>query len=63
MIEIYFSEYYESCLKEEVLDYSILYLNSVERYRISEYYSNKIVAFQNYNNIIPSMYRIETRLG
>lgn len=55
MIETYFSEYYESCLKEEVLDYSILYLNSVERYKIDDYYSNKIVAYQNYNNIIPGL--------
>lgn len=55
IVESYFNDYYEKCLSENVLDYSILYLNSVERYRISEYYSNKIVAFQNYNNIIPGL--------
>jgi hypothetical protein len=56
IIESYFNEYYENCLKERILDYSILYLNSVERYKIDDYYSNKIIPYQNYNNIIPGLH-------
>ena len=56
LIESYFNEYYENCLTEETLEYSILYLNSVERYKIDDYYSNKIVAYQNYNKIIPGLH-------
>lgn len=51
-IENEFNAYYERKLQEHVINSSQLYLNSVERYNVDEYYTNKIVPFQSYNNMI-----------
>jgi hypothetical protein len=55
-IESYFDAYYESKLKENTLISSKLYLNSVERYKVSSEYSTKLVPYQSYNNMINGLY-------
>jgi hypothetical protein len=54
-IENAFNTYYTKKIQEQTISFSKLYLNSVERYNISGDYSNRIVEYQSYNNMIPGL--------
>ncbi len=54
-IETYFNRYYEDKLQEEIIPSSKLYLNSTKRYYAEEYYTNKVIPYQSYNNMIPGL--------
>jgi hypothetical protein len=56
IIEARFESYYEKILQKKTISNSILYLNDVERYNIDQYYSNKIIEYQSYNNMIPGLH-------
>jgi hypothetical protein len=51
-VENLFVTYFETKFQEQMLDRSQLYLNSVERFNKSDEYTNMIVPFQSYNNMI-----------
>jgi len=55
IIENEFNSYYESILKNNIIDKSILYLNSVERYKMYGDATNKIIPYQFYNNMIAGL--------
>ena len=51
-VENLFAAYFEVKFQEQTIDRSQLYLNSVERFNKSDEYTNMIIPFQSYNNMI-----------
>jgi hypothetical protein len=51
-VENLFISYFEIKFQQQIIDRSQLYFNSVERFNKSDEYTNMIVPFQSYNNMI-----------
>jgi hypothetical protein len=56
MIETEFDAYYEKKLKINSIIESTLYMNSIKRYSVEGIYTNLIIPFQSYNNLIPGLH-------
>ena len=52
MIESFFTSYYKNKLDEEIISKSQLFLNSIERFNTSDYFTNKLTPYQSYTSMI-----------
>ena len=55
IIESYFTTYYENKLNNKTIDRSQLYLNSIERFNLTNSYTNKIIPYESYTSIISGL--------
>jgi hypothetical protein len=53
--ELLFKQYYEKKLNNNIINNSNMYFNSVLRFSLDENYTNKVIPYQYYNNIVPGL--------
>ena len=56
IVEQLFDDYFTKKLQSKTIYNSILYLNGVERFNVDNQYSNHIVPYQSYDNMIPGLH-------